>query len=116
MSDAAFAAAVRLLREEPVQELLVRQALPLGVGQDRVELLGRERHLEGGEVGQDAFTQVGRGRCRHGVGRRLRARLLAAGHDRSLPPRGADSRCSGAGISLSNFSAAFSMGSPRKFL
>jgi len=73
MGDTPFAAAVRLLGDEPVQEVLVRQALPLGVGQDRVELLGRERHLEGGEVGQDAFTQVGRGRRRDGVGRWLRA-------------------------------------------
>jgi len=54
-----------------VQELLMRQALPLGAGQDGVELFGGARHLEGSEVGQDAFTQVGRGRRRGGVGRRL---------------------------------------------
>ena len=38
--DAAFAALVGLLGEQQVQELLVRQAVALGAGQDGVELLG----------------------------------------------------------------------------
>src|SRR5439155_17135475 len=95
IGDAAFATLGRLRGDEPVQELLVRQTLPLGTGQDRVELRGGERHLEGSEVGQDAFTQVGR--RRRGV---RRCRLPWAGfgsavHERSLAPRGADSRWSG---------------------
>ena len=39
MGDAAFPAAVRLFGEEPVQELLMRQAVAHRLGQHRVELL-----------------------------------------------------------------------------
>jgi hypothetical protein len=39
-----------------VQEVLMRESLTLGAGQDGIELVGRQGHAQSGEVGQDAFT------------------------------------------------------------
>ena len=83
--DAAFAALVGLFGDQPVQELLMRHAFAFGPGQNGVEGVRGQRHLECGEVGEDAVTQVGRNH--RGVRRRRNRRDggLAAGHDRSVP-------------------------------
>jgi hypothetical protein len=62
MSNAPFPALVGLLGDQQVQEVLVRQAVASGSRQDGIELLGAQRDLQRGTVGEDAFTQVGRRR------------------------------------------------------
>jgi hypothetical protein len=34
----------------------MRESFSLGARQDGIELVGRQGHAQGGEVGQDAFT------------------------------------------------------------
>ena len=75
LGDAAFAALVGLFAEEQSRELQVRQAVVLGAAQGGVELLGTQRHVQRGAVGQQTLTQV---RCRRLVpGRVRRAERLA---------------------------------------
>ena len=59
MGDAPLAALGGLLADQQVQEVQVRQALPLGARQGGVERLGRQRHLERGEVRKDLLAQGG---------------------------------------------------------
>ena len=56
--DAALPAQSGLIGEQAMQELQVRPAVLLGVGQGRVELVGGHRDAQGGEVGEDLVTQA----------------------------------------------------------
>src|SRR5271156_2077762 len=66
---AALSAQAGLSGEQAVQELQVRSAILFGVGQGGVELVGRHRHAQSREVGEDLITQAwaGRGRIRRRI-------------------------------------------------
>ena len=61
--DAALASRTGLIGEQALQELQVRATVLFGVGQRGVELLGRHRDAQRGEVGDNLFTQARDRRC-----------------------------------------------------
>ena len=56
VGDAAFAALVGLVAQQSMHELQMRQALLFRAAQERVKLLGPQRHLQRRAVGQHPFT------------------------------------------------------------